>query len=397
MNQKNLNSLRLLVFVEQKFRVSENTFSTDEPFVCFLDELGSEIKRLFYLGRLETKSELERYILGPKSAVWSIPNYRNLIDLTLRAPFILSKLALKLIQNREDWDVACICGPHLIGLMVALVCELLNRPYFFIVRENLPKMVRWRYTGFFRLVSLIQAKCLEKAFMRLGRFHPVLIVGNEVQRKYKDFGAQVKPLYVSLINKDQLWNDKNSKTKSPDEPFQLLTVSRLAPEKGLTISLKAIADLVSKGNNVHMNIVGEGSERHSLERTVLALGIKDNVTFTGYIPYGEPLLQLYRDADALIISSFSEGFPQVIIEAMANSLPIITTPVGGIPEVIVHEQNGLLVQPGSTSSLVSAINSLIENPNLRESLSKTGYKISKKYTKENQINSLLTCIKEIQD
>jgi glycosyltransferase involved in cell wall biosynthesis len=234
---------------------------------------------------------------------------------------MLPQITWQLIRRRHEWDAACICGPHLIGLTVALVCEVLRRPYILVIRENLLTRLQWRYSGILRSIALLQGKLLEFVFMRLSRIHPTLIVGDEMQEKYQRVGAQVRPLFVSLVTKEQLWSREIVKTVSDGTPFHLLYVGRVDPDKGLKFLIDAVADLIRLDKNVHLNIVGVGSERNSLESMVDALAIQPHVSFCGYVPFGPQLLQYYHEADAFVLSSLSEGFPQVVIEAMANSLP----------------------------------------------------------------------------
>ncbi len=110
--------------------------------------------------------------------------------------------------------------------------------------------------------------------------------------------------------------------------------------------------------------------------------LQQQITFCGYIPYGESLFSLYNNADLFVLPSMSEGSPNVLMEAMAFGVPIIASNVGGIPEIIHHEQNGLLVEAGSATALAEAINKLTDNPQLINSF-KNQYKIdSKSYTME---------------
>ena len=96
----------------------------------------------------------------------------------------------------------------------------------------------------------------------------------------------------------------------------------------------------------------------------LAAGLGNAVTFAGWVR-GEEKLALLQEAALLALPSYAEGVPIAVLEAMAAGLPVVTTPVGGIPDLIADGRNGLLVQPGDVPALASAINRLLDDPALR--------------------------------
>ncbi len=89
-----------------------------------------------------------------------------------------------------------------------------------------------------------------------------------------------------------------------------------------------------------------GHLRAALEAKTEAVGVHDRVSFFGYVPLGPEFFRIYREADIFVLPSVSEGLPYLMLEAMANSLPVVVTAVGGIPAVITHERDGLIVKPG---------------------------------------------------
>lgn len=146
--------------------------------------------------------------------------------------------------------------------------------------------------------------------------------------------------------------------------LHLLTVARLSPEKGLTILLDAIAMAQSKRADVHLTIVGDGPLRTALEEQVRRLRLTDSVTFAGAIGQ-DRIRTFYQDADAFVLSSFSEGLPVVLMEAMSTSLPVIASRITGIPELVRENTDGLLVPPGNVDALADAMCILAGNPELR--------------------------------
>jgi glycosyltransferase involved in cell wall biosynthesis len=140
------------------------------------------------------------------------------------------------------------------------------------------------------------------------------------------------------------------------------TVCRLVePKKGLHVLLRAMASLKEGGNHPHCQllIVGEGPAREALEALSRHLGLSHCTVFAGArrdIPRILPLLDLF------VLPSLYEGFGIAILEAMAAEKPVVATAVGGIPEFVVPDETGLLVEPGNAAALADGIGSLLRNP-----------------------------------
>jgi colanic acid/amylovoran biosynthesis glycosyltransferase len=148
------------------------------------------------------------------------------------------------------------------------------------------------------------------------------------------------------------------------EPFEILCVGRLVAAKGQHILLEAIDRLVHKDFRVRLRLVGDGPERKPLELEVRRRGLSEHVIFEGSVNE-DRIREFYRGADAFVLASFAEGVPVVLMEAMAMEIPCVTTYVGGIPQLIQNEVDGLLVAPSDVNALTSAIERLIGDPALR--------------------------------
>jgi len=103
------------------------------------------------------------------------------------------------------------------------------------------------------------------------------------------------------------------------------------------------------------------------------IGVNNKVTFYGHQSYGHGLMQLYKDSDIFVFPSLGEGFPRVLYEAMSNSLPIVSTNVGGISQEVPNNIRGILVKSHSAQKLSEGIIKIINNSDLREKLINNGY------------------------
>jgi len=162
-------------------------------------------------------------------------------------------------------------------------------------------------------------------------------------------------------------------------PFQIICVGRLAAVKGQHLLIEAMAALVHQGRQIRLRFAGDGPDRAALRQDVEARGLADYVRFEGNVNQDQ-LLDLYRESDALVLSSFAEGLPVVLMEAMAMEIPCVAPWVNGIPEIITHETDGLLVPPGDAEALARAIDSLMDDAELRRTLGqKARLKILEKF------------------
>ncbi len=148
-----------------------------------------------------------------------------------------------------------------------------------------------------------------------------------------------------------------------NKEFNILSVGRLYARKGLFTLIKSVSIVAKKYRNVKLIISGKGqsNEMKKLVDYAEKLGIHSNILFTGYFPDAK-LPKLYQAADIFAFSTFYENLPFAVLEALSSRLPVVTTNVGGIPEMIEDGKNGFLVPPANSAALSDRILYLIENP-----------------------------------
>ncbi len=146
-------------------------------------------------------------------------------------------------------------------------------------------------------------------------------------------------------------------------------VGRFAPEKGIDILLRAVAQLREEFLGVQFVVAGDGPDRPELEQLREQLGLGDAVQFLGQ---QNDMGALYRSLDVLVSASRQEGLPVALLEGMASGLPVVATMVGAVPEVVQHSRTGLLVKTESPGELAEAMRKLLLDPALRRSLGEAG-------------------------
>jgi glycosyltransferase involved in cell wall biosynthesis len=168
--------------------------------------------------------------------------------------------------------------------------------------------------------------------------------------------------------------------------FVVGTIANFYPVKGLEYLIKA-ADLI-KDSNVKFIIIGEGRERKKLENLIKKYNLENRFFLPGAMPEAYKYLKAF---DIFVLPSVKEGFPWTILESMAAEIPIIATRVGAIPEILEDKKNGILIDPKDVIKLAEAIQLLIKNKNLRETMT-----MEAKKTVREKFN-LETMIKKYED
>jgi glycosyltransferase involved in cell wall biosynthesis len=159
---------------------------------------------------------------------------------------------------------------------------------------------------------------------------------------------------------------------------RILFVGRLEKMKGIDILIKAFKKVSENNNEARLKIVGDGSQRKSLENLTSDLEIKDKITFTGKLSPNE-VYEEYGHAQIFCGLSRSEAFGNVFIEAQCAGCAVIGTSIGGIPDTVEQSVTGLLVKPDDVESAVEALERLLSDTDLRNKLSENGRKNAEKY------------------
>lgn len=179
-----------------------------------------------------------------------------------------------------------------------------------------------------------------------------------------------------------------------NEPL-ILAVGRLSKEKAHLDLLAAFSRLreSNPGSKARLIILGDGPERERLEAATDSSGNKDSVIFAGQLSDVWPF---YAAADVFVLPSHSEGSPNVLLEAMAAGIPIVATAVGGVPEMVEHNQNALLVPANDPSALADAIARVLADGELAQRLTADASAlVGTRYSPENYVRSLVEIYREV--
>ena len=171
------------------------------------------------------------------------------------------------------------------------------------------------------------------------------------------------------------------------EIVTILFLGLIGERKGIFDLIKVFRLLLKDGNNIALNIGGNGNIKDLLS-LINDLGIERHVDYLGWVSE-EERDRLFRNADIFVLPSYGEGMPMSILEAMSYSVPVISTLVGGIPELIEDGETGVLVNSGDLDMLYKKMNDLIHNEKYRKTLGENGrMKIEKHYNIADHIQKI---------
>ncbi len=185
----------------------------------------------------------------------------------------------------------------------------------------------------------------------------------------------VSPDRIRLLPFGYRLDDVEDRLSPPNHSFPcLLTVTRLdATEryKGVDTVIRSLPQVVKKYPSLVYTVIGRGADRQRLEALACDLGVSDHIHFQGFVPDDE-LKQAYDACDVFVLPSKKEGFGIVYLEAMACAKPVVAARAGGVPDVVIDGQTGILVEYGDVVGLSDALCSLLDDAALRARLGAAG-------------------------
>lgn len=226
---------------------------------------------------------------------------------------------------------------------------------------------------------------LDKLFLRT--FSMVVVVSEALKQEVLNYGIPQNKIAVinNGINVNRFQNAHNSlglrKTFGISEDEKIIgTVSRLTAEKGHVHLLKAAKNIITEFPHVKFLIIGDGPLKKELEGISSMLQLEGKVIFAGL---RKEIPDILGFMNIFVLPSLTEGTPMALLEAMAAGKPLIASRVGAIPKIIEHGRNGVLVEPGNSESLCSAITDLLRNPQKANTIALAGLKtINNKFSSQ---------------
>lgn len=225
-----------------------------------------------------------------------------------------------------------------------------------------------QYKGFRAFLERAQSLYLFQTEMHtLNQSKIITSVSRKLIGEINEYGYKKNNIYLlgNGVDIKKFYPTKNEYSNGK----YILYVGRIGFRKGIFDYLKCAEIIINKYQDIKFYIVGKGVLLSKVKKTIKNHKLKDNIILLGYANE-KRLIELYRNAYLLLILSYYEGLPNVLLESMSCGVPSVATNVGGIPDVISHGQNGLLCKPGDPEHFAEEVSKLIEDEDLRNVMSK---------------------------
>lgn len=198
------------------------------------------------------------------------------------------------------------------------------------------------------------------------------------ETKYSDVKTPAIVLYNSCDNVNAIPYEQHNKT--------ILFAGAFRPNKGGSTLIKAFANVHKNYPEWRLCLLGTGEEKNIYEQLALHLGIEEKVEMPGYIT-GSQLCRYFQEAGIYCLCSHHEGFPMVVLEAWGYGVPVICTPVGGLPDVIKENDNALTYEFGEVEQLTQKLSALMSDDKKRCHMSEYSRKFVYEHFHINKINT----------
>ena len=377
-------SLQRVLYVVSQFPSLSETFIVRE--IQALIDRGVDVRIL------SLKTSRER-IVQPQAAalldrvLHPAGHFRTLVaagGAILRRPVV--SLGFLTMMLGEMWR-----RPAMLAKSVVAICRALGR--LDEIRAFGPQLLHAPWATYPATVAWFLSRLLDHPFSFTSRAHDIFIEDHMMAGKLKSAALAVAiteynvrfmarwmpapgaiPVHVihSSLNLPEL-----SFVRDGRHPRKLLSVGRLVPMKGFDILLDALAELRARGIDLTCTVIGEGPERARLESQRAALGLDAVVEFPGAMPQADVVRHM-TESTLMVLpcvvapNGQSDGIPNVLMESMATGLPVVSTWISGIPELVEDGVSGRLVAPGDAMDLANAVQALFDDPHQCESFAQAG-------------------------
>jgi len=360
----------------------------------FIDSLAINVDEL-YLIMHEEKTNIKQadYILKSKNIKWINLGYKT--PSWHRAIFH-KKILSKKLKNIYNCNILLVRSPSPLA------------PYFNKYFKDV-KLVYMIVGDYSEGIKNMKTKNLRQKLIKLFLYYNIFLFEKSIQninlvvnstmlfQKYKSFTNSIHQIRTTTLSASDFFYKEDT---CLSKKINLVYSGRIDPQKGLFELIEATALLNNSGYEVVCNLVGwEEDTSEPVKKSLMAFSrlkeIENNIIFHGRKKVGSELNTIYRIGDIYVIPSYHEGFPRTIWEAMANSLPVVASNVGAIPDFLTHDKNVIIINPKSANEIFEAIKRVINDNEFRENMIKEGRALAKKNTLEFQTKKLINILENV--
>lgn len=384
---KNTNN-KIGLYTEASYSGELESIFTSDIFILFIRKvlLGHEIH---IIGRYSENNKLGKYrLINRAEPFYKLSYYKNIPELMLTFPIYILRNFQALNNYIKIIDHLLIAVPSPLSLFFLYLAKKNNKSISIFIRQETIELIKNRYPK--SRFPLIFAKFLEWLlilFLKRNPYIPVFTFGSVITDKYKNITSNVIPLADTRYSLSDVVSESNIKKIDWTNEIKLIFVGRIEKGKGIEKLLETLRNL--KEFNIILTIVGDGNKKAEYMELAKQYEIQNQISFKGFIPFGEDLLRIIKEHDLFILPSLSEGLPQVILESMACGVLVLASNIGGIPQIVKNDINGFTFNPQSSTELQDLILKLQKSKFDNTLMCINALKTAKEYSCESQAEILL--------
>jgi len=317
-------------------------------------------------------------------------------------PKIIRHIAyfFKILSKTKGVDVIYAQDPVSVGLPTTLANKFLRKKFFiriagdyaweqgvqrFDIKDDLDTFSAKNDYGFrvkfFKKIQFYVAKQADKIIVPSHYFKTVILNWGIIDKKITVIYNGIKLSEPSEVQPPKI------------REKVILSVGRLVPWKGFKVLIEVMPEILKEIPDVKLVIVGSGPQKEELENKITELSLREAVTLTGQLSR-EEVLDNMRKASVFVLNTQYEGFAHLLLEAANNKVPVVTTNIGGNPELIKNNQEGVLVKPDDKEAIRNGILKIFREELFRQSIVQNAYEKSKQFSIENTLDNLEKLLKE---
>lgn len=382
---------RLGIFSVKIFFKSGDNYFTNGGFGLYLSEMCREFEHVDICCKVINRKPPKGFYLVPHENLrfHAVPSLKTEFGALIVQPLV----AWRAVRLMPAVDIVHARMPDWTGLTGALIARLSNKPCFHQIIADwrgLADTIPWQRKFGLGIILKPALRLYDWLERRLSRNQLVFAQGVVAYQKH--LPNTDAHLVLSSAHRD-------SDVIEPAPRFDtsrrtILNVGRLDAVKNQKLLIRALARLRSTDKRWELRIIGSGEHQAALERLAETLDVSDHVIFIGHVAHGPDLWSHYDSADIFALTSVSEGTPKVILEAMARGCPVVASRVSGVPTAVEHERRGLLFESEDLDGLVSSIERMATDDNLRRTCQQNGWHFAKDNSLENSTRFVLDRVAE---
>lgn len=373
------------IYLETNFNYVNNELTCQDVYSKFIGLLSKKLDVNFnFLIKVNSTQDFSYYKIDNYEKIFFLKKYKNLVTLIPIYLFYLPFVLKEINQFIDELDCVIIMCPSPISKTVFKIAQRKNKKIILLFRQDIVEMTTNRYSGFKKAIAIFFAKKYQNYFYKnINKKTFVVASGEKLMNMFLPYTDNVFSIADSRFFNNQIRNINDIHDVNYNNKLRFLFVGRLEVNKGIN---ELLSTALYYRDTINLTIVGNGPMRTEIDQFITKHNLKETITCLGFIEFGDQLLSIYRKNDFFLFPSYSEGLPQVILEAMASGCFVISTDVGSIPYIIKDKDNGILINPHNLDDIKKVIDGIIFHKFDIKNIRLNAIKSASIYSFENQIN-----------